>query len=142
MAIDWKRPLVGVRRRQSPTPAVAATDASSFDDVGAPEPPERRRSVQVVAIDLLNQPHSAREASEKVALLAAQVDPDARLFLVVSADVNSKGLARTWDFHYLFPSEACEGIFTTQTGSAASGDGAEVMAVITPFPLPGTPEHV
>lgn len=95
-------------------------------------------------VDQVLSPNIALSAVEAFALaqpLADRYGDDARLYLVLSADVNPSGLAPSWEFHYLFPDRHAEGRFTTRTASASTSGAAEVHSVVMTFPQPGTPEH-
>jgi hypothetical protein len=96
---------------------------------------------RVDPVESANIPLSAVEAFALVRPIAEQYGDDARMYLVLSADVNPSGLAPTWEFHYIYQERHAEGRFTSRTGAASTSGEAQVHTVVTPFPVPGTPEH-
>lgn len=101
-------------------------------------------SASIDRVDAVSAPNIALSAVEALALvrpLAELYGEDARLYLVLSADVNPSGLAPSWEFHYIYPERHAEGRFTTRTAEASTSGMAEVLSVVKPFPQPGTPEH-
>lgn len=95
-------------------------------------------------VDLIaspNLPRSALEAFATVRPVAERYGHDARLYLVLSAEVNPSGLANTWEFHYIFPERHAEGRFMLRSGTSSESGQAELHSTVTPFPMPGTPEH-
>lgn len=91
-------------------------------------------------LNIVNQPLSAAEAFDVVGGSVAPYGRFPRLFLVLSGDVNPSGLATEWEFHYIFPEVHAEGIFTVRAGGNVIHP--ELREAITPYPAPGTPEHL
>lgn len=91
-------------------------------------------------LDIVNQPLSAVEAFDVAGPRTDRYGRYPRLFLVLSGDVNPSGLATEWEFHYIFPEAHAEGIFTVRAGGSVVVP--ELLESITPYPAPGTPEHV
>ena len=96
---------------------------------------------RVDTVRAANLPLSAVEAFALVRPVVEQYGEDARLFLVLSADVNPSGLAPSWEFHYIFPERHAEGRFITRTATSSVSGHAELHSVVMPYPQPGTPEH-
>ena len=103
--------------------------------------PLRATIDDVIAAKLPNQPVSAREAIGCADDVARRYAKDARLFLVLSDEVNTNGLAPNWQFHYMFPVMHAEGVFTVRTGAHSTTGRAELHVLLTPVPVPGSSEH-
>ena len=115
------------RKRQSRTEEVSPGALESLD--------------RVDLLDVANTPLTAVEAFAAVRPTAERYGDDARMYLVLSAEVNPTGLASSWEFHYLFPERHAEGRFIVCTGSTSTTGQAELHSIVMPFPQPGTPEH-
>lgn len=97
---------------------------------------------QTLPIDRPAGAISAQAAWEAARSVAVRFGDDARLFLVLSADVDNHGFADQWEFHFLFPTKHAEGVLTVNAGPAGEKGRPSLHVALNPFPAPGSPEAV
>lgn len=88
---------------------------------------------------LRSGPLSIGEAFAAVHSRALRHDPSARLYLLLSDDVNSAGQAGEWRIMYLLPRLHGEAGFRVRAGLGGPG---QVHELVTPYPEPGSTEDM
>jgi hypothetical protein len=91
-------------------------------------------------VDFENAPHTAAEGFGPAHRMALCLGGDARLYLILGEDVDDRGQASSWQFHYLFADRHCEARYTTRTGAVATSGRPEICEHVIPFPEPGSIE--
>ena len=86
---------------------------------------------------------TAREAFAAVTPYIEATGVNRRLFLVLSgANLNDGGRADEWSFHYIFPNDQCETVYTVAVGSSSPIEGcAALIEDVTPWPPPGSTQE-
>ncbi len=86
---------------------------------------------------------TAREAFAAVTPYVEATGASRRLFLILSgANLNEEGRADEWQFHYIFPNDQCETVYTVMVGAGSPVAGcAALIEVVTPWPPPGSTQE-